>query len=200
MFTGIVEGTAEVRELRSQQQGRRMRVAGLPDGLTVGQSIALNGVCLTVVESEDGVAAFDLAGETLARSNLGDLAPGDPVNYERALALGGRLDGHFVQGHVDGVGVVRAFEPSGGDWWLEVEAGQELLGQCVHKGSIAVDGISLTIARLDATSFASTIIPHTRDVTNLARRKAGERVNLEADMIGKYVKRLLEPLKEGTSS
>jgi len=199
MFTGIIEGTATVRELQRQDRGRRLWVAGAPADLAPGHSVAINGVCLTVAARDGAAAGFDLAGETLARSNLGRLRGGDPVNYERALALGGRLDGHLVQGHVDGVALVRSFAPAADDWWLELEVPPELLAQCVLKGSIAVDGISLTIARLEATALACTIIPHTRRVTNLARRAAGEWVNLEADLIGKYVQRLLEPWRDRVS-
>jgi riboflavin synthase len=199
MFSGIIEGTARVRQLLPRAQGRRLWVEGLPDGLAAGQSVALNGVCLTVAELREAGAGFDLAGETLARSNLGRLQAEDLLNYERALPLGGRLDGHLVQGHVDGVGVVRAFDAAADDWWLEIEAAPELLALCVPKGSIAVDGISLTIARLDPAGFACTIVPHTRRVTNLAQRRVGAWVNLETDLIGKYVQRLLQPLRASGS-
>lgn len=192
MFTGIVEGVANVVGIEDRSAGRRLTLSGLPEDLGVGGSVAVNGCCLTVAERTPEHCAFDLAGETLRRTNLSELRPGDRVNFERSLRIGDRLDGHFVQGHVDGTGVIRRLEPQGADWWLEVAAPEPLLRQMIGQGSICVDGISLTIASLEAASFRCTIIPHTREVTNLRWRSAGERVNLETDVLGKWVARRME--------
>lgn len=192
MFRGIIEGTGTVVSRSRAGLGERLVVA-LPEAarpLALGQSVAIDGACLTVVASEGAATAFDLAGETLRRTHLGDLAPGALVNWERAMRLDDRLDGHLVQGHVDGVGTVASFGERHGDWWLEVVAPAELLAAMVPKGCVAVDGISLTLAELRADHFACTIVPHTRAVTNLATRKAGERVNLECDVLIKWLARL----------
>jgi riboflavin synthase len=195
MFTGIVAGTVELKSSQSAPQGRRMMFEFQPsvaNDLAQGASVAINGVCLTVVQQEGGLIGFDLAGETLQRTSLGHLKEGSCANYELPLALGDRLDGHLVQGHVDGVGLVKSLASLGDDWWLEVEVPAELQQQMIFKGSITVDGISLTVARLEPTFFACTIIPHTRAITNLVQIRAGDRVNLEVDMVGKWVRRLVE--------
>lgn len=193
MFTGIVEGVAEVVEREERPDGQRLRVRfPIVEGpWSLGQSVAVDGVCLTVAAIEEDVLAFDLAGETLRRTSLGGLFVGGVVNFERGLHLGARLDGHLVQGHVDGVGVVSAIRREGADVWFEVEASAGLLAQMLPQGSITVDGVSLTVARLGADRFACTLVPHTLAVTSLGRRKAGDRVNLETDCIGKWVARLL---------
>jgi len=192
MFRGIVEATGVVAARRAAPLGERLEVdlAPIARELEPGQSVAIDGACLTVVAVEGARVAFDLAGETLKRTNLGELAAGDVVNYERAMKLEDRIDGHLVQGHVDGVARVRSFERRGEDRWLEVEAPPELLAQMVEKGSVALDGISLTIAELGRSHLACTIVPHTLAVTNLARRKAGERVNVECDVLIKWLARL----------
>ncbi len=192
MFRGIIEGAAPVIEQRAVGAGARLVVdlAAIAEALVVGQSVAINGACLTVVERRGPAVAFDLAGETLRRTQLGTLAAGDVVNYERAMRLDDRIDGHLVQGHVDGTGTVASFDARHGDQWLVVLAPSALLLQLVPKGCIAVDGISLTLAELGADRFACTIVPHTRAVTNLARRKAGDRVNLECDVLIKWLARL----------
>lgn len=194
MFRGIVEGTAGVVARAPAPLGERLTVAfpGIAHELVPGQSVAIDGACLTVVALAGETAAFDLAGETLRRTHLGALAPGDRVNYERAMRLEDRLDGHLVQGHVDGVGTIASFEERHGDRWLEIDVAPELTATMVAKGSIAVDGISLTIAELAATRFACTIVPHTRAVTNLATRRAGDRVNLECDVLVKWLARLAQ--------
>jgi riboflavin synthase len=158
--------------------------------LSLGQSVAINGACLTVVAVDGARVAFDLAGETLKRTNLGELKPRDAVNYERAMRLEERIDGHLVQGHVDGTGVVRIFERRGEDRWLVVSVARELTAQMVAKGSVALDGISLTIAELGRDWLAGTIVPHTLAVTNLASRRAGERVNVECDVLIKWLAQL----------
>lgn len=192
MFRGIVEGAAPVVEVARLPDGARLAVdlAPIAPSLAPGQSIAINGACLTAVAIDGARVSFDLAGETLRRTNLGGLRPGDAVNYERAMLLTDRLDGHLVQGHVDGCGRIRSFERRGDDHWLEVEAPAELLATMVEKGSIAVDGISLTLAALDAATFAATIIPHTLATTNLRARRAGHLVNLECDVLLKWLARL----------
>ena len=158
----------------------------VPSTLVVGSSVAVNGCCLTAVEvGPDGFVA-QAVPETLSRTNLGDLTSGAEVNLERPLALGGRLDGHLVQGHVDGTGEVVSAAPD-----LRVSTGPEILRYMVEKGSVTIDGVSLTVVSVDDNSFTVAVIPHTAEVTTLGRREPGERVNLEVDLIGKYVERLL---------
>ncbi|MSR45805.1 MAG: riboflavin synthase [Planctomycetes bacterium] len=192
MFRGIIEGTAEVVACAPSALGSRLvlDLAPIATALDTGQSVAVNGACLTVVARQGAEIAFDLAGETLRRTALGDLRPGARVNFERAMRLEDRLDGHLVQGHVDSVGTIVSFDERHGDRWLVVVASADLLAQMVPKGCIAIDGISLTIAELDSDRFACTIVPHTHAVTNLATRRAGERVNLECDVLIKWIARL----------
>jgi len=189
MFTGIVEETGRV-----EAAGTRLSIgcSHVLSDLTLGASIAVNGVCLTAVEIRaDGFSA-DLAPETLARTNLGDLKPNDRVNLERPLTLQTRLSGHIVQGHVDGTGTVEALRALGdGNWELLVQVPRDLDRYLVYKGSITIDGISLTIASVDDGLVKVAIIPHTYQATNLAGRKPGERVNIECDIIAKHVDRLL---------
>ncbi len=194
MFTGIIEALGEIRAVESRQAGARLRVkAGhLLEDAKIGDSIAVNGCCLTAVEISNGEFAADLAPETVRRTNLGDLKPGSKVNLERPVKAGGRLDGHIVQGHVDGTGELAAMTMLGdGNWWLEVRVPVELQHYLVFKGSIAIDGISLTIASMAGPLLAVTIIPHTYQATNLATHRPGERVNLECDILAKYVEKML---------
>ena len=156
-------------------------------GTAVGDSVSVNGVCLTAVAVGDGVLGFDAVPETLRRSSLGRLAGGSQVNVEPALRAGEPLGGHIVQGHVDGVARVRRADDEG----LEIEAGPEILRYCVEKGSIAVDGVALTIAALDDDSFEVALVPHTLEVTTLGGKRPGDEVNLEVDVLAKYVERLL---------
>ncbi len=195
MFTGIIEELGEILALESQAgAGARMRVAAgavLVDA-KLGDSIAVNGCCLTAVEIGNGEFAADLAPETLRRTNLGDLKPGSKVNLERPLRAGGRLDGHIVQGHIDGTAALSALSALGnGNWWLEVQVPQELQQYLVYKGSVAVDGISLTIASIEGSTLAMTIIPYTYTATNLAGKRIGNRLNLECDILAKYVEKML---------
>jgi riboflavin synthase len=193
MFTGIVEETGEVLGLERSERGARLSVRGatvLP-GLRLGDSVAVNGCCLTVAVQDGDALRFDLLNETLARTNLGDLAPGAPVNLERALAADGRLGGHFVQGHIDCASEVLRFEPVGADYRLEIALPPEYARYVISKGSIAVDGISLTVAEVGEGSFTLWIIPHTLAVTNLRAGRAGDRVNLEFDLLAKYLERML---------
>jgi riboflavin synthase len=195
MFTGLVSAVARVVSLRSGAAGAVLAVERPPafGDATVGESIAVSGVCLTLVPSAARGQAlfFDVSSETLARSALGGLAAGAGVNLERALAAGDRLGGHIVAGHVDGTAEVLAVEKSGDSWTFRFSLPAPLARYTVEKGSIAVDGISLTVAALGESSFDVAVIPHTFTATTLGERKAGDRVNLEVDVLGKYVERLL---------
>ena len=184
MFTGIVE---ELGTLVSRS-GQRIRIGAdrVLEDASLGDSIAVNGCCLTVVDQGDGWWEADLSPETLDRTGLGDLAAADPVNLERPLRLADRLGGHLVQGHVDAVAEVLEEVPD-----LRVAIPEGLRRYLVEKGSVTVDGVSLTVASLDDASFTVAVIPHTAEVTNLGRRRAGERVNLEVDVVAKYVESML---------
>jgi riboflavin synthase len=191
MFTGIVEELGSVAAL----DGARLRVACsvVREGSDVGASVAVNGVCLTVVDAADGALSFDLSEETLARTALGRLRPGDGVNLERPATLATRLGGHLVQGHVDGVGRVTSLDPAAhGGAWLHVAAPPALLRYLVEKGSVTLDGVSLTVAGFADDGFIVALIPHTLAATTFGSSRAGDGVNLEVDVIAKYVKRLLE--------
>jgi riboflavin synthase len=190
MFTGIVEEKTPVL----RRAGARLVVAAgvTLDGTRVGGSVAVNGVCLTAVELDRDSVGFDLGPETLARSALGDLATGDEVNLERPMRLDGFVGGHLVLGHVDGVGVVASAERDGGMARLRIEWQDDALAPLlIPKGSVAVDGVSLTVAALDARAFEIMVIPHTLERTTLGAFRPGRRVNLEMDVIGKYVLRAL---------
>lgn len=194
MFTGIVEETGAVLELAHSSAGARMVVAAreVVADLSSGGSIAVNGCCLTAVDFDERGFSADLSPETLARTNLGALGAGSLVNLERPLLPTSRLSGHFVLGHVDGTGEVLGLDDVGdGNWWLSVRVPQDLLQFLVYKGSIAIDGISLTIASLDEDVLGCAIIPHTYEVTTLRATRVGASVNLECDMLAKHVHRLL---------
>jgi riboflavin synthase len=193
MFTGIVEELGRVRAVIANAGGARVEIDATTvlDDATIGASIAVNGCCLTVVEIADGHWAADAVVETLARTNLGALAPGDPVNLERPVRLADRLGGHLVQGHVDATGTVRARTPQpDGSELFRFDAPADVLRYVVHKGSITVDGISLTVAAVHDDGFDVAVIPHTLSVTTLGARRPGTLVNLEVDLIAKYVERL----------
>jgi len=194
VFTGIVEEVGRVLAVEPRGELARLRVEAprVAQDVPIGASIAVNGACLTVVEAEAGRVAFEAVAETLARTNLGALRPGARVNLERALRADGRLDGHIVQGHVDGMGEVRALERRGTDVRLAVACAPELARQLVPKGSVAVDGVSLTLVDVAEDGFDVVLIPHTLAETTLGERQPGDRVNLEADVLGKYVLRYLE--------
>lgn len=197
MFTGIVEELGQVRRVEPAGDGARLAVDAhlvLQDAV-VGASIAVDGVCLTVVALDDDGFTADLAPETLARSTLGARTPGDVVNLERPVRLADRLGGHFVQGHVDGVGTItgRDGEPDGSAR-LTLRVPDTVLRYVVEKGSLTVDGVSLTVAAVGEGEVGIALIPHTLAVTTLGRRDPGEGVNLEADVVAKYVERLLEPI------
>jgi riboflavin synthase len=195
MFTGLVEETGEVVSLEQAPSGGvrlSLRAPTIAPEAQLGDSVAVNGCCLTVAAKQECLLRFDLLQETLSRTSLGGVQPGGCVNLERALAAGGRLGGHFVQGHVDCTAEILALEPRGADVRLEVALPAGGARYLVEKGSIAVDGISLTVAEIGEASFVLWIIPHTLERTNLGRRRAGERVNLEYDLLAKYVERMLE--------
>jgi len=193
MFTGIVAGMGTVVGA-ADAGGKRVLTISLPDGLEyppVGDSIAVNGVCLTAVASAPGEVTVEAVFETLDRSNLGSLVEGDRVDLERPLRADGRFDGHFVQGHVDGVGSLRRVTPEGDSIRMWIDAPSGLLRYLVEKGSITIDGVSLTVSGVDAAGFEVVLIPHTLEVTVLGERRPGDRVNLEVDVLAKYVERLL---------
>jgi riboflavin synthase len=199
MFTGIVEELGRVRTVIAHEGGARLEIEAVTvlDDAEIGASIAVNGCCVTVVELGPGWWAADAVVETLARTTLGALAVGDPVNLERPVRLADRLGGHVVQGHVDGVGVVSARDAmADGSTRLRIDVTGGLTRYVVEKGSITVDGASLTVAEVDADGFAVALIPHTLAVTTLGRRYPGDPVNLEVDVLAKYVERLLTRKRE----
>jgi riboflavin synthase len=185
MFTGIVEERGRVRSLEGGRLVVDCRTVG--DDTAVGESVAVNGVCLTVVGAAPGELLFDLAPETLSRTTLSRLRPGDPVNLERPLTLATRLGGHLVQGHVDGVGTVRTIAGNGQGARLRIALPERLRPYVVEKGSVAVDGVSLTVAAADEEAFEVALVPHTLEVTTLGDRRPGDEVNLETDVLAKYV-------------
>ncbi len=196
MFTGLVEGQGIVRLLKQEPAGLRLTIATTgdcfsPSEVSIGDSISVSGCCLTVVKIDDGSFDFEAGEETLSKTNLGDLVEGSFVNLERSLAVGARLGGHFVQGHVDGVATVDAIDRNGEwvDMWFRVPT--ELTKLMVSKGSVTIDGISLTLVNIEADRFSVALIPHTLEVTTLGKRVVGDRINIEQDVLGKYVARLL---------
>ena len=196
MFTGIIEETGVVRAVKPSARSIRLTVevsAGLRRGLKLGDSVAVNGCCLTVVRlaprGSRKLASFDLLRETWERTNLQHARPGWLANLERPLRADGRIDGHFVTGHVDGLGTIIRWERAGPDQVLDIAAPAELMRYIVLKGSVAVDGISLTVAAVSRKSFRLWIIPHTLEVTALRERKVGDAVNVETDILGKYVEK-----------
>jgi len=193
VFTGIVEATGTVRGIIRGERSARLIVEGGPclDGVRVGDSIAVSGVCLTVARLDGPAFEADLSVETLRRTTLGRLGPGSAVNLERPLPVGGRLGGHVVQGHVDGVGTVCRSWRDGDAWWVEIASSPAVMRYVVEKGSVAVDGVSLTVASVSGDRFTVCLIPHTREVTTLGRLAPGAEVNVEADVLAKYVERLI---------
>ena len=193
MFTGIVRevGRVEASERRERVLHLHVRAPATAEATHRGDSVAVSGVCLTATEAADGLLSFDAVPETLARTSLGRLESGRAVNLEPALRAGEPLGGHIVQGHVDAVGAVAALEREGEDARLTVEAPPGVLRYCVEKGAIAVDGVSLTIISLDELSFSVALVPHTLAATTLGLLRQGDEVNLEVDVLAKYVERLL---------
>lgn len=191
MFTGIIE---EIGTLKEKSRGSLVIAAlRVLEDVHVGDSIAVNGVCLTVTEFEQGWFRADVMAETLRRSGLGALKTGSRVNLERAMAAGGRFGGHMVSGHIDGTGTIEALKQEGNAVWVTISCERGLLRYIAEKGSIAIDGVSLTVAALTERGFRVSIIPHTGEETILLEKKAGEPVNLETDLIAKYVERLMFP-------
>jgi riboflavin synthase len=196
MFTGIVETVGELADVKPTASGLRLRViASLAADLTPGESIAVNGVCLTVVSSDPSGIHMDVSPETLRVSAFASLKRGALVNLERPMRADARVGGHFVQGHVDATGTVEEMRQDGDFWWVTIRFPSSIASQIVRKGSIAVDGVSLTVAGVDDRRFDVQIIPYTWEHTNLRGLKPNELVNLECDMIGKYVLRALETVK-----
>lgn len=193
MFTGLVEETGRLRSVRRAGRSLHLTVEAkkVLEDVQIGDSIAVNGVCLTVVSFTADSFTADAMPETYQRTNLQDLQPGDPVNLERTMALGDRFGGHIVQGHVDGVGTILRVEPEEIAVWFTVSAPPEILRYVVPKGSIAIDGISLTVVDVESDRFRVSLIPHTVKVTAMNRRQVGDRVNLEVDVLAKYVERLV---------
>ncbi len=195
MFTGIVQRLGHITDI--QMEGTAGRITMVPNRpfdrpIKLGDSIAVNGTCLTVAAMAGEKLMFDVLGETFAKTNLGEKAPGDLVNLEQALALGDTLGGHIVTGHVDNTGTVAKIEQVGRDWKFTVECPRDMQMLMVYKGSIAIDGISLTVAELTDAGFIVYIIPHTIQETDMQQFKVGTKVNLEADILGKHVQRILE--------
>jgi riboflavin synthase len=193
MFTGIIESVGKVVGIERGAGSVRLTVSAgkVAEDVGLGDSVAVNGVCLTVVEFAPPLLTFDAVHETLRRTSLGELRPGSLVNLERALPVGGRLGGHLVQGHVDCTGRIASIRPSGDSWMVYVDVAPEFLRTMVSKGSVALDGISLTIVEAADRTFSVSVIPHTWAHTTLAEKRAGDMVNVECDILGKYVEKLL---------
>ncbi len=197
MFTGIIRERGRVASVERGGEGVRLQVEAprTAGQVAVGDSVSVNGVCLTATVVDDGALSFDAVPETIRRSSLGQLEPGDEVNLEPALRVGDPLGGHYVQGHVDGVGRVRSVESEGEDVRVWVDAVPELLRYLVEKGSVTVEGVALTVTEVDESGFAVALVPHTLAETTLASLAAGDPVNLEVDVLAKYVERLLPGLR-----
>ena len=198
MFTGIIEEKGKINKIQVRGDAARIEIdcTKVLAETRVGDSVAVNGACLTVKEKKTKQFSADIMLETMERTSLGTLGPGDGVNLERAMALGGRLGGHLVSGHVDGVGRILRLREVGIARIISIAAAKNLLLEMVWKGSVAVDGISLTIMELEREYFSVSIIPHTMAETTLGQGKTGAMVNLETDLIGKYVRRFLQPQEE----
>lgn len=193
MFTGLIEATGTVQSLALRGEQARLTLAiPFASELTDGESVAVNGCCLTVVTHDESSASFDVLKQTLDVTSLGELSEGRKVNLERAMLAGDRFGGHFVQGHVDATGVILDLSPNGQDHRLEISLPNDIQRLCIDKGSLSIDGISLTIAELKENSAVFWIIPHTMEMTRLSDATVGQKVNLEADVIAKHVARLLE--------
>jgi riboflavin synthase len=198
MFTGLIEAVGTVAELKTAAGGFRIRIqTSLAADLSPGDSLAVNGVCLTVIAADDGGMHADIGPETARITTLGSMRGEQQVNLERPMRADGRLGGHFVQGHIDGTGIVEEVRPDGDSHWLTISFDRSLSPYLIRKGSIAVDGVSLTVAGLGGNVFEAMIIPFTWSNTALSSLKVRERVNIECDMIGKYVARAIELTEDG---
>lgn len=193
MFTGIIEEIGTIRTIRIQGSSGEIHINAqkVLEGTIIGDSIAVNGICLTVTSLSPNGFTADVMAETIRRSSLGNARPGDPVNLERAMAANGRFGGHLVSGHIDGTGTIRTFRREENAVWVQVDAPSNLLELVVEKGSIAIDGISLTVAAVSPSAFQVSLIPHTGTQTTLLQKRPGDLVNLETDLVGKYVQKLL---------
>ncbi len=193
MFTGIVEELGEILGRQHYKESIALLIKGgnVLDDLREGDSIAVNGVCLTVAKISAAAFYADVMPETLRKTNLDELKPGEKVNLERALPVGGRLGGHFVSGHIDGTGTIIGEKREGNAQIKRISSGNQVMRYLVAKGSVAVDGISLTVVDVDKVSFSVSLIPHTARHTTLGYKKSGDKVNLEADILGKYVEKIL---------
>lgn len=192
MFTGIIEGLGSIVKFDKKTSNRsaakmKINLGKTAKGLKVGDSVAINGVCLTAVTISKGITEFEMVGETIKKTNLGSLQPGDKVNIERSLKVGERLEGHFVLGHVDGVGVISKIVKQSNQVQLWIKIPKELSKHIIKKGSVTVDGISLTVVDVLKDQFSVSIIPHTMQITNLNYKSAGDKVNIETDILGKYI-------------
>lgn len=200
MFTGIVEELGQIRFLSVSGNSGRIGICAkkVLEGTRIGDSIAVNGICLTVTELSPDSFVADVMAETMRRSSLENSTRGDFVNLERAMKADGRFGGHIVSGHIDGTGIIRAMRKEENAVWVTVEAKPEILRLVVEKGSICIDGISLTVAAVERASFQVSVIPHTGEETILLKKRPGQKVNLETDIIGKYVEKLLGKKKSGS--
>jgi riboflavin synthase len=194
MFTGLIEEIGEIKSIEKAAKSARITIKSekVLQGIKLGDSICTNGVCLTVTEFTNNTFSVDVMAETVRSSNLGKLKLGSKVNLERALRLSDRLGGHIVSGHIDGIGTIVDLQSEENATWVSVKTTKDILKYIVHKGSITIDGISLTVAYVDDNIFKVSIIPHTKDETTLVIKKIGDEVNLESDMMAKYVEKLLK--------
>jgi len=194
VFTGIIEELGKVKSLKRTSRESRLVISAekIMEDIHIGDSIAVNGVCLTVTSLSADSFTADVMPETLRKSNLGSLKKGDPVDLERAMAAEGRFGGHMVSGHIDGTGTILSSKKEGNAVWVKIEAPKDIMELIVEKGSIAIDGISLTVAEVGKNYFSVSVIPHTGSETILLKKKPGDIVNLENDIVGKYVRRLMD--------
>ena len=193
MFTGLVETVGKITSIERQGEASRITLSAgkIAEDVVLGESVAVGGVCLTVTEIRPPFLSFDAVYETMRKTALGQLQNGDSVNLERSLPVGGRLGGHIVQGHVDGTGRIASIRPVGNSWFIYIDASPELMRYIVTKGSVCLDGVSLTVAESADRTFSVSIIPHTWENTTLKDKRAGDLINIECDILGKYVEKLL---------
>lgn len=196
MFTGLVEEVGKVLNIVVENNiwTIAFNCKEILKGISIGDSIAVNGVCLTVKEFDDNLFKADAMAETIRKTNLGFLKKDDQVNLERALKMGDRLGGHIVSGHIDGTGIIEEFQEEGDALWISISAPKDILRYIVYKGSVAIDGVSLTVSYIDEEKFKVTIIPHTKEATTLINKNTKDLVNIECDIVGKYIEKLLQPV------
>jgi riboflavin synthase len=196
VFTGLVEEVGKVLNIVVENNiwTIAFNCKEILKGISIGDSIAVNGVCLTVKEFDDNLFKADAMAETIRKTNLGFLKKDDQVNLERALKMGDRLGGHIVSGHIDGTGIIEEFQEEGDALWISISAPKDILRYIVYKGSVAIDGVSLTVSYIDEEKFKVTIIPHTKEATTLINKNTKDLVNIECDIVGKYIEKLLQPV------